>query len=307
MDQARSVTATFDDTGLDFYTVIPCRVIDTRVTGVPLTSGVATVFPVTGTCGVPATAKAVSVNVTALVAPSTGRITLYRGDAITAPTTSSINFPGLLTLANNAIVSLGGDGTMSGLAVLSGGGTIDMAVDVNGFRMRSLMVSAAPLPDPPRGGAPTGMWEGLTRRWKRRPRRWHGRREEQQPSFLALAALHVATNNAGEVTHPRHRHGQRVYSATPSVQVATRALKSRRRRSTLRRRRVNLRREALLCDAERRLCDARGCLRRRDPSASRLEGCLRRRRVSRRRLMLGWRRLPLPVRSVLRGNTLRGA
>ncbi|MES1211103.1 MAG: hypothetical protein ABUL63_02085 [Acidobacteriota bacterium] len=44
-----------------------------------------------------------------------------------------INFPGFLILANNGIVSLGGDGTVAGLAVLSGGGTMDMAVDVNGY------------------------------------------------------------------------------------------------------------------------------------------------------------------------------
>jgi hypothetical protein len=132
MDQARSVMATFTEKGLNFYTVIPCRLIDTRLTGVPLTSGVARIFPVAGGCGVPSTAKAVSVNVTAISASAEGSIVLYGGDT-TAPLTSSISFKALVDRANNAVVSLGGDGTMAGRALLPGGGTLDMAVDVNGY------------------------------------------------------------------------------------------------------------------------------------------------------------------------------
>ncbi|MFL6291875.1 MAG: InlB B-repeat-containing protein, partial [Thermoanaerobaculia bacterium] len=56
LDQARSVTATFDDLGLDFFTVTPCRVIDTRL-GAPLSSGVPLIIDVAGACGIPAMAK----------------------------------------------------------------------------------------------------------------------------------------------------------------------------------------------------------------------------------------------------------
>jgi hypothetical protein len=91
------------------------------------------IFPFAGSCGVPSTAKAVSVNVTTISASGEGYIVLYRGDAVTAPPTSSISFQPLANRANNAMVSLGDDGTMAGLALLSAGGTVEMVVDVNGY------------------------------------------------------------------------------------------------------------------------------------------------------------------------------
>ncbi len=133
-DQAKSVTANFDDKGQDFYTVTPCRVLDTRVTGTPLTSGIPQIINVSGTCGVPATAKAVSLNLTAIMAPRQGSITLYPGDT-TPPNTWTISFPALLNRANNAVMPLAwnGNGTLAARAVFSGGGTMDMVLDVNGY------------------------------------------------------------------------------------------------------------------------------------------------------------------------------
>jgi hypothetical protein len=132
MDQARSVTATFD--GLEYYTLDPCRIIDTRNTGIPLTSGVALIVDVAGNCGVPSTATAIALNVTAISPPNTGRITLYPGDG-SAPTASTVNFPALLNRANNAIVRLSddGDGTLAALAFIAGGGNVDMVLDVTGY------------------------------------------------------------------------------------------------------------------------------------------------------------------------------
>ncbi len=44
-----------------FYTITPCRVVDTRLTGVPFTqSSPQQVFQVTGECGIPANAHAVA-------------------------------------------------------------------------------------------------------------------------------------------------------------------------------------------------------------------------------------------------------
>jgi hypothetical protein len=133
MGQARSVTATFNDTGLDFYTLTPCRVIDTR-DSTPLTSDIPRLIDVAGTCGVPFTAKVVTVNVTALMPPNTGRITLYPDDG-TVPATSTINFRPSLNLANNAMMPLAsnGDGTLVALAVIVGGGNVEMILDVTGY------------------------------------------------------------------------------------------------------------------------------------------------------------------------------
>jgi len=133
MSEARSVTATFDDTGFDFYTVTPCRVIDTR-SGSPLSDGDILVIDVTGVCGVPATAKAVSVNLTAVAGTSGGTLTLYPGDAA-LPNTLTTSFNASTNRANNSLMGLAsnGDGTLAVKVVLTSGGTMNVVLDVNGY------------------------------------------------------------------------------------------------------------------------------------------------------------------------------
>jgi hypothetical protein len=133
MDQARSVTATFTDIGLDFYTLEPCRVLDTRPSQT-LSSGVPLIFPVAGTCGVPADAKAVSLNVTVFAPSASGNLRLYPGDG-SVPATSTLNFQTGLNRANNTFMPLAsnGDGTLGAAAFLGGGGTVDLILDVNGY------------------------------------------------------------------------------------------------------------------------------------------------------------------------------
>jgi hypothetical protein len=134
MDQAKSVTATFNDAGIQFHTLTPCRVLDTRITATPLVSGVTQTLTVTGVCGVPSTAKAVSLNLTAIQAPNYGSITLFPGD-LSLPGTTTINFGPLKNRANNAVMPLAtnGDGTLGAQATITGGGSIDIALDVNGY------------------------------------------------------------------------------------------------------------------------------------------------------------------------------
>jgi hypothetical protein len=118
---------------LSFYTVPPCRVFDTRG-GTPLASGVARLFPVAGRCGVPADAKAVSANWTIVQPQGTGVLTIYPGDAqFPLATTLAFN-PGQVR-ANNAMVLLAGDGSgsVNAFATLTGGGTTDLILDVNGY------------------------------------------------------------------------------------------------------------------------------------------------------------------------------
>ena len=61
MDAAKSVTATFIQPG--YFTVSPCRVFDSRSTAA-LAAGSETVVTLQGTCGVPSSARTVSVNIT---------------------------------------------------------------------------------------------------------------------------------------------------------------------------------------------------------------------------------------------------
>jgi hypothetical protein len=84
----------------------------------------------TGVCDVPATARAVSLNVTVTGATANGNIRLYPGGT-TPPNISTINFGAGLTRANNAIAGLGAGGDIE--AVLSPSGTVHLVIDVNGY------------------------------------------------------------------------------------------------------------------------------------------------------------------------------
>jgi Zn-dependent metalloprotease len=117
----------------DFYTLEPCRLFDTRA-GTAMTSGAIRVFDVAGLCGIPSTAKAVSINLTTVSPTSLGYISLFPG-GVAGTLASSINFPAGTTRANNAIVTLSPDGAgkIQGLAVMVGVGTVHLVVDVNGY------------------------------------------------------------------------------------------------------------------------------------------------------------------------------
>jgi hypothetical protein len=101
-------------TPTSFYTLAPCRVLDTRGadTGGPaLSAGTSRVFTISGNCGIPPTAKAVSFNVTVTETSDSGHLSLYPGGASTPPT-STINYRAGQTRANNAILRLGTTGTL---------------------------------------------------------------------------------------------------------------------------------------------------------------------------------------------------
>jgi Tol biopolymer transport system component len=118
--------------GRDLFTVTPCRVLDTR-SGPALASGVPRQVAFSS-CGVPATAKAVAVNVTVVQPTGNGNLTLYPGDL--EPTgTSTINFPAGVTRANNAVLGLAldGTGTVAVLPFVTGAGTVHVLVDVSGY------------------------------------------------------------------------------------------------------------------------------------------------------------------------------
>jgi N-acetylneuraminic acid mutarotase len=121
----------------DFYTVTPCRVVDTRSAagssgGPALVPGAVRTFPVTGVCGVPATATAVSVTVTVTQPAAQGNLILYPGDAAGPPSVSSINFLPGVTRANNAVVLLSANGGWISVKNASAGAA-HFVLDVNGY------------------------------------------------------------------------------------------------------------------------------------------------------------------------------
>lgn len=120
-----------------FYTVSLCRVLDTRdpagpLGGPVLAPGQSRTFVVAGTCGVPATARSVSVNVTVTGPAGDGFFTLYPGNG-SLPLASNINFRTGQTRANNALLTLATDGAGS-IAIRNGSaGAAHVILDVNGY------------------------------------------------------------------------------------------------------------------------------------------------------------------------------
>ncbi len=123
----------------DFYTLTPCRVLDTRdpsglYGGPALAAGIPRSFDLAGLCGIPAEAQAVSVNITVTGPTATGYLRAYPGGVI-PPLASAINFSAGQTRANNAILPLAADGqgTLTFEASLATAGAVHLIVDVNGY------------------------------------------------------------------------------------------------------------------------------------------------------------------------------
>jgi len=121
--------------GLSFYTVAPCRVLDTRnpdgpLGGPVLTAGTARTFTIAGSCNIPATATAVSANVTVTQPSGAGNVRVYPAD-IPMPNVSTINYSAGQTRANSAIIPLNAFGEMTVVAKPSG--TVHFILDVNGY------------------------------------------------------------------------------------------------------------------------------------------------------------------------------
>lgn len=118
-----------------FYTVTPCRVLDTRdaALGVPiaLAAGSTTSVPIGGYCDVPPTATAAAVNVTTTEAAGPGYLTLF-ADGAPQPLVSGINYAVGQTRANNAVAPLGSSGALR-VFVGQASGTVHVIVDVNGY------------------------------------------------------------------------------------------------------------------------------------------------------------------------------
>ncbi len=118
----------------NFFTLSPCRVIDTRNT-TPLSSGIARSIALSAVgCGVPATAKAISANLSVTSPSGSGLVVLYPGN-YPRPGTQSLNFGAGQTRTNNIVIELASDGTatLNAEATMTAGGTVHFILDVNGY------------------------------------------------------------------------------------------------------------------------------------------------------------------------------
>jgi uncharacterized repeat protein (TIGR01451 family) len=134
-----SASTTVQEPLLSFYTLAPCRVADTRQTpdgplaGPALAAGDVRVFPVTTSpCGIPPSARAISVNVTVTGPSAQGHLRLFPAGP-TTPSVSTINYVAGGTRANNAIVPLNDAGELGVYCAQAGGTTTHFILDVNGY------------------------------------------------------------------------------------------------------------------------------------------------------------------------------
>ncbi len=136
MSQARNVTATFaPTTATRFFSVTPCRVVDTRNPtgpfGGPALAATATrSFALGGSCGVPSDAVALSMNVTVADASTPGTLTMYPGTG-PAPETNTLSFVPGKNRANN--VNMGLIGSVLSVVDYQATGTVHLIIDVNGY------------------------------------------------------------------------------------------------------------------------------------------------------------------------------
>ncbi len=124
----------FRATGLSFYAVTPCRLVDTRGADGPALepSGAPDrTFTLTGgPCGVPAEARSLSVNVTVTQPAGDGNLVLYPAEH-SPPVTSIVSFVTGRTRASKSLLLLSGDGAAK--ARNRSAGTVHLIVDVNGY------------------------------------------------------------------------------------------------------------------------------------------------------------------------------
>lgn len=116
----------------DYYTVTPCRIADTRQTDDPLQPAAERTFALTGSCGIPANAKALAVNLTAVQAAAAGYIQAWPADE-EGTATSLLNFAAGQTRANSAVLPLAVDGSGAVKVLAATAAPLHMIIDVTGY------------------------------------------------------------------------------------------------------------------------------------------------------------------------------
>lgn len=115
-----------------FFTVTPCRALDTRTTGGAIAANGTRTVTIAGGCGIPAGAKSVAMNVTTTGAAASGVVTLYPGNAFPLGT-SALNTKAGVTRSNNAMAQLATNGAGTVGITNASAGAVHVIVDVSGY------------------------------------------------------------------------------------------------------------------------------------------------------------------------------
>jgi hypothetical protein len=119
---------------LQFYSLVPCRVVDTRKLALgasALAGGATRAFSAAGSCGIPATAKALAVNVTVTLPTARGDLRLFPAGS-PLPVASVISYGAGQTRAANTVIGLGTTGAFN-VYCDQASGTTQFVLDVNGY------------------------------------------------------------------------------------------------------------------------------------------------------------------------------
>ncbi|HEX6739739.1 MAG TPA: Calx-beta domain-containing protein, partial [Vicinamibacteria bacterium] len=117
LDGTAQGTIMDDDTARGLRMITPCRLADTRgpagPTGGPaLAANTSRTFPVAGRCGIPATARAVAINLVAVNPGDNGNLRIHPAGTAT-PLASALSYARGRTRANNGVVGLGAGGQIT--------------------------------------------------------------------------------------------------------------------------------------------------------------------------------------------------
>ncbi len=131
------------DGPLQFHTLTPCRLVDTRNPvgpsgGPSFQDNQTRTFQVQSLCGVPVGAKAVAVYVTGVSATGSGFLTLFQ-TGVPKPAVANLNFAKRDSAVGNGVVVALADQATNPLdlsvfaRVVATGGTVQMVLDVSGY------------------------------------------------------------------------------------------------------------------------------------------------------------------------------
>jgi parallel beta-helix repeat protein len=119
-----------------YFPLPPCRVVDTRnpngpLGGPALAANAERTFAVSGTCGVPSSAVAVSFNVAVTLESADGDLRIFPAGTL-LPLVSAINYDASRTRSDNAVIGLGTAGDVT-VHVDQPAGTVHLILDVSGY------------------------------------------------------------------------------------------------------------------------------------------------------------------------------
>ena len=131
-------TRTLPPGATSFYSLAPCRAVDTRnptgpLGGPAVGGGSSRTFTLIGVCGIPTGARVVSANVTVVNPGSAGDLVVYPATLASPPPTSTISFRVGSTRANNTHLFLASDGTGRVVAKNNAPNAVNVVLDVNGY------------------------------------------------------------------------------------------------------------------------------------------------------------------------------